>query len=181
MARTGESYVAARSQLLAQRVPAQPSRHETGRWAPALHVTNGDCTDLGGTGLAQRILVWFDVLHEGPVPLVPDNEFRRTRASFLTAANGGGGAEFALRRFSERDQTLAANRDRTYVLWFEADLYDQLQIVHILARLAELRVPAERITLICIGEYPGIARFGGSESFAPISSANCRTPRPAPR
>ncbi|HWI00805.1 MAG TPA: hypothetical protein VNT27_10780, partial [Propionibacteriaceae bacterium] len=38
---------------------------------------------------------------------------------------------------------------------------DQLQLAEILAKLAELNVPAERITLICIGEYPGIAHFGG--------------------
>ena len=43
----------------------------------ALHVVNGDCTDVQGTGLAERILVWFDVLHEGPVPDVGDDEFRR--------------------------------------------------------------------------------------------------------
>jgi hypothetical protein len=36
-----------------------------------------------------------------------------------------------------------------------------LQIVQILDRLAGLLVRPERITLICIGEYPGIARFGG--------------------
>ena len=133
----------------------------TGSMTAALHVTNGDCTDVLGTGLAERILVWFDVLHEGPVPDVGDDELRRIRADFLTTAGGPGGGEFVLRRFLERDRTLAANRAGTYVLWFEADLYDQLQIVQILARLAELAVPAERITLICIGEYPGIARFGG--------------------
>jgi hypothetical protein len=60
--------------------------------------------------------------------------------------------------FAERDRTLAANRDGEYVLWFEADLYDQLQIIQILARLADLGVPAQHITLICIGEHPGIAR-----------------------
>jgi hypothetical protein len=49
-----------------------------------------------------------------------------------------------------------AGRDGEYVLWFEADLYDQLQIAEILARLADLGVPAERITLICIGEHAGI-------------------------
>ena len=48
-----------------------------------------------------------------------------------------------------------------YVLWFEADLYDQLQIIQILARLDDLGVPPQRITLICIGEHAGIARFGG--------------------
>ena len=47
------------------------------------------------------------------------------------------------------------------MLWFEADLYDQLQLIQIVATLHELKVPASRITLICIGEYPGIAHFGG--------------------
>jgi hypothetical protein len=39
-------------------------------------------------------------------------------------------------------------------------MYD-LQIIQILARLADLGVPAQRIVLIRIGEHPGIARFGG--------------------
>lgn len=137
MARTGESYATARGHLLG---------------ADPLHITNGDCTDIRGTGLARRVLVWFDTLHEGPVPDVGDAELRRIRAGF----HGGG-----LARFTDRDRTLEANRYGEYVLWFEADLYDQLQIVEILARLAVLGVPAERITLICIGEHAGIARFGG--------------------
>ena len=155
MATTGESYAAARSQLLAGRSAAGIDR-----MAAALHVSNGDATDLPGTGLAARVLYWRDVLHEGPVPAVGPEELRRIRAAFLARAvaddRGEGSAMFA-----ERDRTLAAARDGDYVLWFEADLYDQLQIIQILARLAELGVPAARITLICIGEHAGIARFGG--------------------
>jgi hypothetical protein len=67
----------------------------------------------------------------------------------------------------ERDQTLAGGRDRDYVLWFEADLYDQLQLAQILARLAALHVSPDRITLICIGEYLGIAHFGGLGELRP--------------
>ncbi|MEU8363328.1 hypothetical protein AB0C27_45670 [Nonomuraea sp. NPDC048882] len=126
----------------------------------ALHVSNGDATDLPGTGLAPRLIYWRDVLHEGPVPDVEPEELRRIRAAFLTGADADDRAEGA-RMFAERDRTLAGNRDGEYVLWFEADLYDQLQIIEILSRLAGLGVPAERITLICIGEHPGIARFGG--------------------
>jgi hypothetical protein len=85
---------------------------------------------------------------------------RRIRASYLAGHQSAGHAE-ATRQFTERDHALEANRDGEYVLWFEADLYDQLQIAEILARLAALGVPAGRITLICIGEHAGIARFGG--------------------
>ena len=129
-------------------------------WAAALHVTNGDSTvpELRATQLAHHIVCWRDALHEGPVPDVPADELDASGALPGRRARGGsryhgGGAE--------RDRVLESHRDGDYVLWFEADLYDQLQLIQIVARLHELDVPASRITLICIGEYPGIAHFGG--------------------
>jgi hypothetical protein len=148
MAKTGESYTAARVQLLAHADIA------------TLHVTNGDSTalTLRQTTFVERVVVWRDVLHEGPVPDVSEAELRAVRASFLDAPVG---------ELEERDAALAAGRDGEYVLWFEADLYDQLQIAQILARLGSLGVRAERITLICIGEYLGIAHFGGLGELRP--------------
>jgi hypothetical protein len=128
--------------------------------AEALHVSNGDATDVPGTGLARRVIYWRDVLHEGPVPDVAPAELRHVRAGYL-ASHYNADRAGTIRQITERDQAVEANRDGQYVLWFEADLYDQLQIAEILARLAGLRVPAEHVTLICIGEHAGIARFGG--------------------
>jgi hypothetical protein len=128
--------------------------------ATALHVSNGDATDLPGTGIAPRLVYWRDVLHEGPVPDVAPAELRAIRAAFLFRA-GADDRDEGTAMFVERDRTLEDNRDGEYVLWFEADLYDQLQIIQILSRLAELGVPPRRVTLICIGEHAGIARFGG--------------------
>lgn len=175
MAKTGESYAAARVRVDAER-PTRAGQPP----ARALHVTNGDATVPGvrGTGLAQAILPWRDVLHEGPVPAVPDDELRRVRAGFLA---GEGAADVGtLREFAERDRTLAAQHDGEYVLWFEADLYDQLQLVQILAKLGELEVPPSRITLICIGEHLGIAHFGGlgqlsSEQLVGLSESAATT------
>ena len=161
MAKTGESYSAARAQLI--RATGSPL-------TSALHVTNGDSTvdELHRTGLAERILVWRDALHEGPVPDTDSATLRKVRATFLSTPDphvdeDAAAAEHsdALALLTGRDQTLEENRTGRYVLWFEADLYDQLQLAEILARLAELDVPPEHITLICIGEYPGIAHFGG--------------------
>jgi hypothetical protein len=132
----------------------------------ALHVSNGDCTDLPGTGLAERVIYWRDVLHEGPVPEVGPEELRRIRAGFLDRA-GWDDRTNSTGMFAERDRVLAANQDGEYVLWFEADFYDQLQIIQILDRLAGLGVRAGRITLICIGEHAGIARFGGLGELTP--------------
>jgi hypothetical protein len=86
----------------------------------------------------SELVVWRDALHEGPVPAAGDAELR-----------------------AARDAQLAAGREGDYVLWFEADLYDQLQLAQILSQLAALTVAPERITLICIGEHLGRARFGG--------------------
>jgi hypothetical protein len=156
MAKTGESYATARAHVLSER----PAISDPA-WETALHVTNGDCTvpELRATGLARHIVCWRDALHDGPVPDVPDDELRRIRARFLAGENAAdlGTTE----EFAERDRMLESQRDGDYVLWFEADLYDQLQLIEILAKLHELKVPASRITLICIGEYPGIAHFGG--------------------
>jgi len=160
MAKTGESYATARSRILAEHPDTTPDDSPLD-WMPgALHISNGDATDVAGTGLARRVVYWRDILHEGPVPEVAPAELRRIRAGYLAGYDGVERAG-AMRQFTERDQALEASRDGEYVLWFEADLYDQLQITEILARLADLGVPAGRITLICIGEHAGIARFGG--------------------
>jgi hypothetical protein len=160
MAKTGESYATARSRLLARHPSTTPDDSPLDWMPEALHLSNGDATDVPGTGLARHVVYWRDILHEGPVPEVAMAELRQIRADFLADGDNVERAE-VMRRFTERDLALDANRDGEYVLWFEADLYDQLQIAEILARLAGLGVPAARITLICIGEHAGIAHFGG--------------------
>ena len=135
----------------------------------ALHVTNGDIVVdlLRRAGLADAALAWADVLHEGPVPAgLDDAGLRRVRAEFLAGADGVH-APAALARLEARDRALAANRDGEYLLWFEADLYDQLQIAQILAALGDLGVAPGRVTLVCIGEHPGIAHFGGLGELEP--------------
>ena len=151
MARTGESYTAARGQLLARsgrgcRDAARDQRRLDGAVAAA------DRARRARRRVARRAA-------RGP------GARRRRRGAARRA--GAVPRREPSRDFEERDAALAAGRDGEYVLWFEADLYDQLQIAQILARLAELRVPAERITLICIGEYLGIAHFGGLGELRP--------------
>jgi hypothetical protein len=83
MAKTGESYATARARLRAEH---QETRDDAPLdWMPgALHISNGDATDVPGTGLARRVIYWRDILHEGPVPAVGPAELRRIRVSYLT-------------------------------------------------------------------------------------------------
>jgi hypothetical protein len=105
-----------------------------------LHLTNGDssATTLRETSLGGTVVSWQDVLHAGPLPSVPPAELRRVRAHFL-AEQGWGDAGKIEDDFRTRDELLErAVRDRRpIVLWFEHDLFDQLQLLQILARLGD--------------------------------------------
>jgi hypothetical protein len=139
-------------------------------------VTNGDSAALGlrAVGVDGEVLAWRDVLHEGPVPagLTPA-ELRRVRAAYVERVGLGPSAEVAA-SFAARDQLLEAYRGGAYVLWFEADLYDQLQLLQVVHRLAELVVDPTRVALVSIGEYPGMAHFGGLGELAPEALARLR-------
>src|SRR6516164_10579857 len=99
MAKTGESYATARSRLLAEHPGTTPDDSPLDWMPEALHISNGDATDVPGTGLARRVVYWRDILHEGPVPDVAPAELRRIRAGYLT----GHQSAAVLRQFTERD------------------------------------------------------------------------------
>ena len=105
-----------------------------------LHVTNGDSAagTLRATSVGGDVLAWQDVLHEGPLADVPDDDLRLLRARFL-ASHGWGDTESIAGGLRERDETLdaAVREGRPVVLWFEHDLYDQLQLLQVLARLPD--------------------------------------------
>src|SRR5690348_15036402 len=83
MAKTGESYATARSRLLGGHPDTTPDDSALDWMLEALHISNGDATDVPGTGLARRVIYWRDVLHEGPVPEAAPAELRRIRAGYL--------------------------------------------------------------------------------------------------
>jgi hypothetical protein len=99
-----------------------------------LVITNGDVAGelLRRTLPGTEVLPWRDVLHEGPVPLTETlEELTAVRIEYLAGAGGGdlGAIEFEL---TARDRGLAMSSefDRV-VLWFEHDLYDQLQLLQV--------------------------------------------------
>src|SRR5687768_2280946 len=143
---------------------------------PALHVTNGDAAaePLRRAGLGGEVLPWRDVLHEGPVPagLAPA-ELNRVRARFL-AGEGPAGFEEVLADLEARDRALAAAAagGGEVVLWFEHDLYDQLQLLQVLDRLADGAAVRARVSLVCIGEFPGVEPFHGLGQLSPEQLAS---------
>jgi len=105
-----------------------------------LIITNGDkAADLlRAAGFEADILPWRDVLHEGPVSetslaSLDDLEHLSViRAAFLAAAFDQSLGKIT-QSFEERDRMVSRHGDYDEVtLWFEHDLYDQLQLLQIL-------------------------------------------------
>ncbi len=128
---------------------------------PVLHVTNGESAGntLRQTSIGGAVLPWQDVLHEGPVQAVSRPELLRARAGFLSDC-GWGSRRAILSSLERRDRQLAdALRDGLQVvLWFEHDLYDQLQL---LDALAFAREAGGSLEVIVIGSFAGKPSFGG--------------------
>ena len=132
-----------------------------------LHITNGDCAVAVLSQVVQGpILPWRDVLHEGPVRAgLSLEELSRERAAFIAGAGWGSLLEVET-QFRARDAAFRrAGEHDEIVLWFEHDLYDQLQLIQVLDGLAALRGPP--ISLVCEAEYLGnMAPGRAAELFA---------------
>jgi hypothetical protein len=124
-----------------------------------LHVTNGDSAveRIRASGLAGDVLAWQDVLHEGPVPgRLGFAQLREVRARFLIERGWGTEGE-VLAGLAARDAALDAAGDcAEVVLWFEHDLYDQLQLIQVLHRLHTQGPDPGRLALACEAEYLGM-------------------------
>ncbi len=135
-----------------------------------LHVTNGDAAarQIRAAGLGGTALPWRDVLHEGPVPadLEPE-QLREVRSRFL-AAQGWGQLKDLRRQLARRDAALEhCHEQGEVILWFEHDLYDQLQLLQILDRLASCATVPERVWLITLDDHPTVERFTGLGQLEP--------------
>jgi hypothetical protein len=126
--------------------------------ASTLHVTNGDAVVylFEKAGVVGTHLPWRDVLHEGPVPSGGTlEELSRIRASYL-ASRGFAKPIKVWHEFTSRDATIRrAAEFSEVVLWFEHDLYDQLQLLQILVTLDDLALEPGRVSLVQSDSYLG--------------------------
>jgi hypothetical protein len=123
-----------------------------------LHITNGDLAAavFKKAALPGQFLPWRDVLHEGPVPAgLSLEELSQVRARFI-AGQGWGDAQEVEAEFSARDRALLGHADHDeVVLWFEHDLFDQLQLLQLLDWFSSRDLQKTQLSLVCGREYLG--------------------------
>lgn len=162
-----------------------------------LHVVNGDETAraLRESGVlspldpalpADRdpddVIAWRDVLHEGPVRSgrSPVN-LAHERCQFI--ASQGWEPYISVRQhFGRRDSVMASTkRQDEVVFWFESDLYDQLQLVQALDRLAARRPESTRFSWVLVDRSPSDPdRHGFSSLSTPLVESLLVDRQPVP-
>lgn len=135
-----------------------------------LHITSGDRAgeSLAKAGLAGEVFVWHDILYDGPRnPGWPCGETLEARALFLERTTAGGlnrerVLETLLNQYRRLAEAAAGGR---IVLWFDACLFDQSMLAHILTCL--LHRDIRNAELLCVDTFPGIEPFHGLGQLQP--------------
>jgi len=119
--------------------------------------------------------VWADALDQGPLLPVSDQEHWKLRDEFWASR----GLRDAGGRLAAYDHGVdEAARAEELILWFEHDLFDQLALIRLLARLARRGLPAQ-LTLVSIDRHPEVPNFLGLGQLKPEQLAELwprRTP-----
>ncbi len=117
----------------------------------SLHLTNGDAAVylFKKAGILGTHVPWRDSLFDGPVLAGhPLRELSRVRGAYL-AERGYASPIKLLHDFERRDALFArAAEFEEIVLWFEHDLFDQLQILQILTELASMNLEPGRVSIV---------------------------------
>lgn len=115
-------------------------------------------------GFKGRFHMLADPLCMGPVRDLPVAEYLAERSQFISQSFGLPLADMQ-RRAREEHAGLETLKDGTpVVLWCEADAYDQLFLIRVLATLP---ADADHVELIQVDRIPGVDRFIGIGQLAP--------------
>ena len=130
-----------------------------------LHVANDTSTTMTieAAGIPGACSIWADPLHDGPVPGgLNDAELLDVRARYLGPANAPEHDIRLWRRALERHESYDE-----LILWFEHDLFDQLNLIQLLAWIRDHLPATKPVSLICIGQFPGRPDFKGLGELTP--------------
>lgn len=133
-----------------------------------LHVANGTSTtrSIAAAGIPGELSIWADPLHDGPVPGgLDDAALVEQRSAYLAGTGDTVDPVNDLRRW--RSVIAAPAAWDELVLWYEHDLFDQLNLLQLLTWIRSALPPDARVSLICIGSYPGRPNFKGLGELTP--------------
>ena len=146
---------------------------------PFLHVANGTSTTrtITAAGIPGICSIWADPLHDGPVPSgLSDDELLDVRRRYLSGSDDPPppawmGEDPSLDPVNDlRQWRRTVSGHESYdelILWYEHDLFDQLNLVQLLDWIRTHLPSTKPVSLICIGSFPGRPAFKGLGELTP--------------
>ncbi|HXW92916.1 MAG TPA: DUF1835 domain-containing protein [Terriglobales bacterium] len=129
-----------------------------------LHITDGESVagTLRQAGVPGNVSTYGDLLYEGPAPAgLTAEAWRNTRALFMAEA-GYATPQEARQHLKAYDDALAAfPRHDEVVIWLDHRLSDQLILIKVLDWFSQQNLGGVKLSLICVGHYPGVEHFVG--------------------
>ncbi len=141
-----------------------------------LHIICGDFAAdiLRDSAVPGDVQVWMEIFIEGPTPgNISEEEWRRVRAEFISSQYFTSmSMESALQGADDRYKNLEnAKNYEEVILWFDACMFDQTLMIHLIDRLAKLDLGNTKLNLVCAGEFPGFELFNGFGELTPEQMA----------
>ena len=129
-----------------------------------LHIHNGDSTanKMKEAGFPGEHFAFREALATGPAPRgLSSDEWLAVRANYL-AEDTALGVEEVKKDLSRMDEALRnVSAHDEVVMWFEHDLFCQINLIHLLDRFSNEELGDAKLSLICVGEFPGVENFRG--------------------
>jgi RNA polymerase sigma factor (sigma-70 family) len=169
-------------------------REQTVGGSAMLHIADGESVagTLRESGIPGAVSIYGDLMFEGPAPAGLDAEtWRETRALFIAGA-GYATLDEARHYLKACEDTLTAfSRHEEVVVWLSHTLSNQLILIKVLDWFSRQDLGEVKLSLICVGRYPGMDRFVGlgqlhanqlvslADTRLPVGEAHYRTARAA--
>lgn len=170
-------------------------REQTVGGSTMLHITDGESVagTLRKSGIPGVVSIYGDLMYEGPAPANLDAEtWRETRARFLADPRLRPTLEEARQYLKACEDALAAfSQHEEVVIWLSHTLSNQLILIKVLDWFSRRDLGAVKLSLICVGSYPGMDRFVGlgqlhanqlvslADTRLPVDETEYRTARAA--
>lgn len=139
-----------------------------------LHVASGTSTTqtIEAAGIPGRCSIWADPLYEGPVPGgLADEDLIEVRRRYLAGIVAAAPVDPA-NDLREWRAVIEREPWDELVLWFEHDLFDQLNLIQLLAWI-QGRLPATTpVSLVSVASFPGHPAFKGLGELSPRELAS---------
>jgi hypothetical protein len=135
-----------------------------------LHVANGTSTtkSIETSGIGGAVSIWADPLYEGPVPgSIADDALVDVRSSFHAPSSDTSAVDPVNDLWRWRQVIDDYEAYDELVLWYEHDLFDQLNLIQLLTYVRAHVPPQRSVSLVCIGTFPGRPWFKGLGELPP--------------